>query len=48
MIVYFDTEFTDLTDAFGPIKLISAGFVAEDGRELYFDPVSFDANLVEA
>ena len=37
MIVYIDTEFTDLTDTFGPIKLISAGFVAENGTELYFE-----------
>lgn len=37
MIVYIDTEFTDLRDAFGPIKLISAGFVAENGKELYFE-----------
>lgn len=37
MIVYIDTEFTDLTDTFGPIKLISAGFVSENGRELYFE-----------
>ena len=37
MIIYFDTEFTDLTDTFGPIRLISAGFVAENGLELYFE-----------
>lgn len=37
MIVYIDTEFTDLSDAFGPIKLISAAFVPEDGKELYFE-----------
>lgn len=33
MIIYFDTEFTDFSD----IKLISAGFVAEDGSEFYFE-----------
>lgn len=37
MIVYLDTEFSDLVDTFGPIKLISAGFVAENGQELYFE-----------
>ena len=37
MIVYFDTEFTDLTDASGPIRLISAGFLAENGSEFYFE-----------
>lgn len=38
MIVYFDTEFTSLD--FGLVfdmKLISAGFVAEDGKEFYFE-----------
>lgn len=37
MIIYVDTEFTDLNDTFGPIRLISAGFVAENGLELYFE-----------
>ncbi len=37
MIVYFDTEFTDLSDHMGPIRLISAGFVAENGSEFYFE-----------
>lgn len=37
MIVYIDTEFTDLTDTFGPIRLISAGFVAQNGSEFYFE-----------
>ena len=37
MIIYFDTEFTDLNDTFGPIRLISAGFVAENGLEMYFE-----------
>ena len=38
MIVYFDTEFTSLD--FGLVfdmKLISAGFVAENGEEFYFE-----------
>jgi len=35
MIVYIDTEFTDLYG--DDIKLISAGFVSEDGREFYFE-----------
>jgi len=34
MIIYFDTEFTNI---FGPARLISAGFVAEDGQEFYFE-----------
>jgi integrase len=37
MKIYFDCEFTDISLAIGDIKLISAGFVAEDGRELYFE-----------
>lgn len=37
MIVYIDTEFTDLYDDNGPIRLISAGFVAENGQEFYFE-----------
>jgi hypothetical protein len=36
MKIYFDTEFTSL-DAIDGCKLISAGFVAEDGREFYFE-----------
>lgn len=37
--IYFDTEFTDLVGIETDIKLISAGFVASDGRELYFELV---------
>lgn len=37
MIVYIDTEFTDLHTDNGPIRLISAGFVAENGQEFYFE-----------
>jgi hypothetical protein len=37
VIVYIDTEFTDLYADNGPIRLISAGFVAENGQELYFE-----------
>jgi hypothetical protein len=37
MIVYIDTEFTDLHADNGPIRIISAGFVAENGREFYFE-----------
>ena len=37
MIIYVDTEFTDLTDTFGPIRLISVGLVAENGLEMYFE-----------
>lgn len=37
MKVYFDTEFTDLCNQLGPIRLISAGFVAENGSEFYFE-----------
>ncbi len=37
MIVYIDTEFTDLHDDNGPIRLISAAFVAENGQEFYFE-----------
>ena len=37
MKIYLDTEFTDLTDESGPIRLISAGFVAENGSEFYFE-----------
>lgn len=35
--VYFDTEFTDLVAIEYDIRLISAGFVAPDGREFYFE-----------
>lgn len=45
MRIYFDTEFTALNIPIGEIKLISAGFVAEDGREFYFelnDSYTFD------
>lgn len=37
MLIYFDTEFTNLYGDEGPIKLISAGFVFFDGREFYFE-----------
>jgi hypothetical protein len=33
MLVFIDTEFTDLREPY----LISAGFAAADGRELYFE-----------
>lgn len=35
--VYFDTEFTDLVAIECDLKLISAGLVAPDGREFYFE-----------
>ena len=37
MIVYIDTEFTDLYADNGPIRLISAAFVAENDEEFYFE-----------
>lgn len=37
MKIYFDTEFTDLIGIVFDIKLISAGFVAENGSEHYFE-----------
>jgi hypothetical protein len=37
MLIYFDCEFTDLNNELGEIYLISAGFVAENGLELYFE-----------
>jgi len=37
VIIYIDTEFTDLHEDNGPIRLISAAFVAENGEELYFE-----------
>lgn len=37
MKIFLDTEFTNLTDKFGPIRLISAGFVAQNGSEFYFE-----------
>lgn len=37
MKIYLDTEFTDLTDESGPIRLISAGFVAQNDSEFYFE-----------
>lgn len=37
MRIYFDTEFTTLDKRIERVKLISAGFVAEDGQELYFE-----------
>ncbi len=37
MIIYIDTEFTDLHADNGPIRLISAAFVAENGQEFYFE-----------
>ncbi len=35
--IYFDCEFTDLVGITHDIKLISAGFVSECGKELYFE-----------
>lgn len=35
--VYFDCEFTELSKNISLIKLISAGFLTEDGNELYFE-----------
>ncbi len=37
MKIYFDTEFTDLIGIVFDIKLISAGFVTDDGSEHYFE-----------
>lgn len=37
MFIYIDTEFTTLMARIQNIKLISAGFVAEDGQEFYFE-----------
>ncbi len=37
MFIYIDTEFTTLMARIQNIKLISAGFVAENGQELYFE-----------
>lgn len=37
MHIYIDTEFTTLMARIENIKLISAGFVAEDGQEFYFE-----------
>lgn len=37
MKIYFDTEFTDLLGITVDILLVSAGFVAEDGSEHYFE-----------
>ena len=37
MFIYIDTEFTTLMARIRNIKLISAGFVAEDGQEFYFE-----------
>lgn len=36
-IVYFDCEFTKLVKNMSPVKLISAAFITEDGKELYFE-----------
>ena len=36
-IVYFDCEFSGLSKSINFIKLISAGFLTEDGKELYFE-----------
>lgn len=41
MRIYFDTEFTHLEGP-NPGDLISAGFVAEDGREWYIEISGFD------
>lgn len=35
--IYFDCEFTDLVGITHDIKLISAGFVSECGKEFYFE-----------
>ncbi len=43
MKIFLDTEFTDLTDKFRPIRLISAGFVAQNGSEFYFELYSSNA-----
>ena len=37
MHIYIDTEFSTLMARIQNIKLISAGFVAEDGQEFYFE-----------
>ena len=37
MFIYIDTEFTTLMARIQNIKLISAGFVEEDGQEFYFE-----------
>ena len=37
MFIYIDTEFTTLMARIQNIKLISAGFVTEDGQEMYFE-----------
>lgn len=37
MYIYIDTEFTTLDARIKNIRLISAGFVAEDGQEFYFE-----------
>lgn len=37
MKIFFDTEFTDLVGIVYGIQLISAGFVAENGDEHYFE-----------
>jgi len=45
MLIYLDCEFTDLIGVVSDIKLISAGFVAESGNELYFElPGNYDAS----
>lgn len=41
MRIYFDTEFTNL-DASVELDMISSGFVAENGRELYLEITDFD------
>ena len=37
--IYFDCEFSDLIGIESDIKLISAGFVSDDGKEFYFELV---------
>ncbi len=37
MFIYIDTEFTTLMARIQNIKLISSGFISEDGREFYFE-----------
>lgn len=41
MVIYFDTEFTDLSKSG---QLISIGLIAEDGRTFYGEVTDFDRN----
>ena len=45
MKIFLDTELTDLADKFGPICLISAGFVAQNGSEFYFELKGYNTLL---